>query len=192
MDTALLPIPEGRRPKFCQECGSKVTDGDRFRHPYTCFKGHLLFVSPQPVAIAIVFVKRGGEWFVPYGLRAIAPGEGQWALPGGFLEGGETVSLAAARELFEEMGALVSEMQYAKEYPKPEYWLHLFFAATIWDEEVHGTFPLTPQQETREVRLFPVDDLPADSAFPEQNEIVRGLVAESLVVRRFVAGALGL
>ena len=41
----------------------------------------------------------GGIVFVK---RAISPCKGQWALPGGFIEMGETVENAGARELLEE------------------------------------------------------------------------------------------
>ncbi len=43
--------------------------------------------------------------------RGRAPGEGLWALPGGFLEGSERLLTAAIRELHEETGIVVSEAE---------------------------------------------------------------------------------
>jgi len=56
-----------------------------------------------------VFVTRGNELLL--GLRK-GNGEGNWGLPGGHVEFGESLEIAARRELFEETGVVVEKMEF--------------------------------------------------------------------------------
>ncbi len=56
------------------------------------------------LAVDIIIKSRGGVVLVR---RRNDPYKGKWAIPGGFVEYGETVELAAAREALEETGIKV-------------------------------------------------------------------------------------
>lgn len=65
---------------------------------------------------AIVFVKEGNEFFVLLIERGREPFKNKWALPGGFIELGETLETACKRELLEETGLVVDKMTQFKTY----------------------------------------------------------------------------
>ncbi|CAA9399593.1 MAG: Nudix hydrolase family protein [uncultured Rubrobacteraceae bacterium] len=52
--------------------------------------------------------------------RASDPFEGQWALPGGFVEVGQTVETVAAREAAEETGLAVELVRLTGVYSEPD------------------------------------------------------------------------
>ena len=62
-----------------------------------------------PSEAGVVLIRRGGE-----------PFEGQWALPGGFVEVGETVHEAAVREAAEETGLAVEISRLVGVYSEPD------------------------------------------------------------------------
>ena len=62
------------------------------------------YANPKPVAVALVSVDTNEGRRLMGVRRTIEPGLGRIALPGGFMEEGESAAMAAAREVREETG----------------------------------------------------------------------------------------
>ena len=86
---------------FCHFCGTPLGDGP---YPRTC-PGCKAQIWANPIPVAVVLVPMGGGLLVIR--RAIAPGAGKLALPGGFVEAHETWQQGAAREVLEETGVAI-------------------------------------------------------------------------------------
>lgn len=83
--------------KYCSQCAAEM--GDQAGWPQKCPGcSRLFFKNPTPVAVVVVPVD-GGVLAVR---RAIPPQVGHLALPGGFVNWGETWQQAACREVYEE------------------------------------------------------------------------------------------
>ncbi len=90
--------------RYCSECGEKLSykliEGRKRAVCLNCGKIH--YQNPLPVVAGVVTKK--GEKVIGLIKRAIAPGKGKWALPGGFIEIDEGPQDALIREIKEEIG----------------------------------------------------------------------------------------
>lgn len=87
-----------QRNSHCSFCGRAFTE---INWPRTCAQcGNVSFLNPVPVAVLVVPVDDG----VLTVRRNIEPRKGALALPGGYINYGETWQAAGAREVFEETG----------------------------------------------------------------------------------------
>ena len=71
-------------------------------------------------ADAVLFAEKGGQIYVLLIQRGNEPYKGYWAFPGGFLNMDETVAHCAERELEEETGIVLTEMQLVGIYSDVE------------------------------------------------------------------------
>jgi len=91
-----------RKNSFCSYCGHPFAPDQPW--PRRCAHcQNVTYVNPLPVAVLLLPVDDG----VLVVRRTIQPRQGYLALPGGFIELGESWQAAAARELSEEAGISV-------------------------------------------------------------------------------------
>ena len=143
--------------KYCANCGHaveyRIPPGD-MRERATCAQcGAIHYQNPRIVAGCVV--EHAGKILLCR--RAIEPRRGYWTNPAGFMELGETLQGAAARETREEalaevqlgsMLAVVSVLHTGQ--------VHIFFRARL-PEPVYGS-----GTESLEVQLFDEAAIPWD------------------------------
>ncbi len=86
-----------------------------------------------------------------------------WALPGGFVEYGETVEEAARRETLEETSLEPTQLRQFHVYSDPRRDPRGHVVSVVFTARAKGT--PRASHESHEVRVFPLDDLPTDLAF---------------------------
>ena len=148
--------------KYCSSCGSSVDylvpAGDN-RPRHVCNDcGTIHYSNPNNVCGAIL--THGDE--VLLCRRAIEPRYGLWTLPAGFMENGETIAEAAARECLEEANARANSLHLFGVFSLPHIsQVYLMFRGELASKDFHAG------DESLEVALFDQAGIPWDElAFP--------------------------
>ncbi|PKB66012.1 MAG: DNA mismatch repair protein MutT [SAR202 cluster bacterium Io17-Chloro-G4] len=154
----------GSEEKYCPACATPLIIRDVFgtQRPSCPSCHHVVYNDPK-VATTCIVERKGRVLMIR---RALEPGIGLWCMPGGYVDRGEVVEEAAAREVLEETGLVVevgSLVGLFSEKGRPV--IVAAFAAT----ETGGVLQAGP--EAQEVDFFPLGDLPP-LAFPRDVEIL--------------------
>jgi len=154
---------------FCNQCGAKVElripPGDLLPRHVCDACGTIHYQNPR----LIVGCVPEYEGRILLCRRAIEPRHGFWTVPAGFMENGETLQQAAARESKEEaladveIGSLLTVVHVLHAQQ-----VHVFFRATLRTPEYGaGT-------ESLEAELFRAEDIPwSEIAFPSTDYTLR-------------------
>ncbi len=113
--------------------------------------------NPLPTADVVIEV---GDRVVLVRRKYPPPG---WAIPGGFVEIGETVETAAVREALEETGLRVTLTALLGVYSDPARDPRHHTISTVYVGRAEGA--PTGGDDAAEARLFGEDDLPSPLAF---------------------------
>ena len=150
--------------KYCPSCASPLEEKEAAgrQRPVCPNCGRVVFYDPKVAATCIVergekvlLVKRGNE-----------PGYGLWSMPGGYVDRGEVVEDAAAREVLEETGLEVEIDRLVGLFSEAG---HPVMVAAFAARESGGD--LKAGDETLDVGFFSPADLPP-LAFPRDKQIL--------------------
>ena len=150
--------------KYCPACATPLEIKDIFgtQRPACPNCRHVVYHDPKVATTCIV--ERDGRILMIR--RALEPEIGLWCMPGGYVDRGEVVEEAAAREVLEETGLVVEVKGLVglfSEQGRP------VIVAAFAAKETGGALQAGP--EAQEVDFFSQDDLPP-LAFPRDVEIL--------------------
>jgi NADH pyrophosphatase NudC (nudix superfamily) len=154
-----------KKNSHCSYCGAAFDDSQPW--PRKCVNcGELTFLNPIPVVVVIVPVDDG----VLLIRRNVEPRSGLLALPGGYVDLGETWQEAGAREVYEETGIRIDAAKLrAFQVHSGDYNTLLIFAIA----EPLKTSDLPAFVNTSETTERVVVREPQDLAFPLHGQVMR-------------------
>ncbi|MCF6777241.1 NAD(+) diphosphatase [Thiotrichales bacterium 19X7-9] len=135
----------------CGACGHKMEDkeDEQARICHSC--GHVVYTQISPSII--VLIKRDNQILLA---RSHYFAKGRYSLVAGYVEPGETLEQAVEREVFEEVGIKVKNIQYQTSQPWPfSSSLMVGFSA----EYDSGEINIDPK-EIEDAQWFDIDNLP--------------------------------
>jgi ADP-ribose pyrophosphatase YjhB (NUDIX family) len=147
----------------CSTCGTAYPDTGVW--PRTCSAcGHTAYRNPLPVAVCLLPVYDADGTGLVVIRRAISPAQGTLALPGGFIDFGESWQQATVRELAEETGiaAQAADVVLADALTDPEGGYLLLFGL-LPPRPVAELPPSTATDETEGHQLL---HAPEELGFP--------------------------
>lgn len=128
----------------CPACGATVAT---YRNPFPTVDV-IIDIDGQ-----VVLIERANE---PFG----------WALPGGFVDYGESLETAAVREAREETGLDLHDLQLFGAYSEPDRDPRQHNISVVYSAQATGT--LQAGDDAARARLFPLDRLPSPLCFDHE------------------------
>jgi 8-oxo-dGTP diphosphatase len=120
--------------------------------------------DPRPIRVAVdVIIEMEAGTVVLIGRRYPPLG---WALPGGFVEYGETLEAAAVREAWEETSLQVELVRQFHTYSDPARDPRHHTISTVFVGRGRGT--PRARDDAREIALYRLDGLPRPLAFDHE------------------------
>ncbi|HXH22617.1 MAG TPA: NUDIX hydrolase [Dehalococcoidia bacterium] len=156
--------PAGPGASYCINCGARLETREAFgKQRLVCPDcGHVHFDDPK-VAVGVVVEMDGG---ILLARRNHEPQIGRWSFPSGFVDAGEVLEEAAAREVQEETGVEVTIDRLLGVYSaRGERTIFVAYAGHASGGR------LECGDECLEVAVFPPDALP-ELAFPHDAAIL--------------------
>jgi ADP-ribose pyrophosphatase YjhB (NUDIX family) len=153
------------KDSYCSYCG-RVYQPDQVWPRLCAGCGNITYRNPLPVAVVLVPVD-GGLLVIR---RGIEPELGKWALPGGYVDIGESWQQAGAREVFEETGVTIAADEIVTFGVHSSVDRGLLIVLGLAGERRAAELPpFTPTSETTERAIL---QAPEEMAFPLHTEAV--------------------
>ncbi len=130
------------------------------------------YSNPFPTVDAIIYDRERGIVLIDRRFEPLG-----WALPGGFVDYGETVEAAAVREALEETGLHITLRGLVGVYSDPTRDPRLHTITTVFTADAADYSTLAGGDDAKTACFFPLDGLPADIMFGH-DEIIADFIAK--------------
>lgn len=143
---------------YCLNCGgefNKVTE--RF---YKCPKCDLNYYIGINSGAGIILQNSANQILLIK--RSYNPSKGKWSIPAGFLEFGENSEQGAKREVFEEVGLKINELEYWGSYPGIYQHKNIDYHTllTVFIAKIPDEYNIKLSDESTEYAFFDIDKIP--------------------------------
>jgi NAD+ diphosphatase len=170
-----------RSHRFCSRCGEPTRSGEA-GHVRVCANGHQVHPRTDPVVIMLVVDNAADR--VLLGRKADWP-QRRYSALAGFVEPGETLEAAVAREVLEESGVTVTGTRYMASQPWP-------FPASLmlgFEADYAGGEARAADAELESVRWFSREELATAAGEGHDSPIL--LPPRLAIARHLIDGWLG-
>ncbi|HEV7936754.1 MAG TPA: NUDIX hydrolase [Solirubrobacteraceae bacterium] len=124
-----------------------ATDDDAYPRPMLTVD--VVVLAGAAMSRRVLLVRRGNP-----------PFRDSWALPGGFVEQGEEVARAAPRELAEETGLQLEELELLGVYDTPGRDPRGWTVSVVYLARIQVEVPVAGADDASDARWFATDSLP--------------------------------
>ena len=158
-----------KKNSHCSFCGHAFADDAAW--PRTCSQcKNTSYINPLPVAVTVLPVQIATGIGVLCVRRTIEPRRGQLALPGGYIEMGESWQAACVRELHEETEIEIdaATITLFAAHSAPDGTVLIFGLAPVINQQQLAAFQETSEASERVILTEPIE-----IAFPLHSKVLR-------------------
>lgn len=167
-----MTIPIEQAFLYCPRCATKHADPGQV--PFRCIECDFTHFFGPVAAVGALIVNEMDQLLLVR--RARDPGKGQWGLPGGFVDRGETIEEALTREVYEETHLRLATTELLTTFPN-EYNYHEIVTKVIDLFYVcRAVAPINVELEAAELDDFawavPTEQYLDEMAFPSNRRAI--------------------
>lgn len=151
--------------QFCPRCGSRNGSIPELKH-FVCLDCDFHFYSNAAAAVGAFMRDANGDFL--FVRRAKDPSKGMLNMPGGFVDPGESVEEALAREVMEEVNIRIGNVEFLASFPNIYVYRGVTYHTTdlffVCEAMESGVF--TANTEITEIAMLPPASVdPSELAF---------------------------
>ena len=130
--------------QYCPRCSASGSEAGS--NPFRCTDCEFTFYFSPITAVGAIIADDEGRVLLL--TRGRDPGQGKYGLPGGFVDAGETLEVALAREVLEETNLTTVSTEYLASFPNSYDFLGCTFPVTdaFFVCSVASLEPIKPQE----------------------------------------------